>query len=310
MSFSKLAPLALPLLLACGADESPLAASDEAPLARDEPAGAVACTPTDVRMAAGGERVSRTAALYVTFDGEAPDDLRLWIEAPGGKHAGETFVAEGRATFLPLSPFAADVELTWKVRMCGDTVSGTVMTGALLHSLSEAALEQHYVGQRFALDLRAGAWLAPAAAVDNEALRFSLGGALLVDVLERERDTLRVAVSAALADNAGNYVSDARVVAAVVDLPLADNPYVPLELEALTVPTTHGDVAVRDMRLSLGLGADGFDDARLEGALDVGSEAACALLEGDDDGSCAPCREGGEESCLPLVVEGLFGLRL
>jgi hypothetical protein len=310
MSLSKPWLLSIVLLgAACGGDFSAISPTGESPIP-DPVRGSVACAPTDVRVAGGGERVSRTAAIYVRFDGEAPADLRIRVEGPTGKHGGELFEGPGRVTFLPSSPFPAHQTLTWRVRMCGATTSGTFHTGALIHPVSEATLDERFVGERFAIDTRVGNWSAPAGAVDNSALRFSFGGAILVDVMERVGAELRLGLSAALADNAGGYVSDARVVPVMFDASLTNNPYLAVELAELSLPTTHGDVAIRDLRLSLGLGADGFDDVRVEGMLDLGSENSCRVLEGSDGEPCLRCVEAGPESCRPLVVEKLFGLRL
>lgn len=301
-----LVTLVIPLaLLGCGG-EAP-ASSGDGPAAAEPLVGPAACSPDSVVVGHGGHRVSRMAAVYVTH-GEAPADLRVWVSGREGKHLGEVYTGPGRSTFLPVQPFPANATMTWHVRMCGEVFTGTFRTGALIRPVDEEVLDEQIVGRTFALDLRAGAWSAP---FDDAASRlvYRVGGALLIDVLERDGGDLRIAVTAAHPDNAGGYERDTAALAQVFDVSFADNPYATLTVDALALPTTGGGVVLRSAIIGLGFDDDGVTDAFVETLLEVDAET-CGLLDafGSPCGACDGADDDG--NCVLLAVDGLYGVAI
>lgn len=292
-------------LLGCGG-EAPASSGDGT--AAEEPlVETPACSPDSVVVGHGGHRVSRMAGVYVSH-GEAPADFRVWVSGPGGKHLGEVYEGPGRSTFLPVQPFPAHATMTWHVRMCGEVFTGTFRTGALIRPVDEVTLDEQIVGRTFALDLRAGAWSAP---FDDAASRlvYRVGGALLIDVIDRDGDDLRIAVTAAHPDNAGGYERDTASLAQVFDVSFADNPYATVTVEALALPTTGGGVTLRSAIIGLGFDDDGVTDAFVETLLEVDAET-CGLLDafGAPCGACVSADDDG--TCVSLQVNGLYGVPL
>lgn len=310
---SYLPVVVLPLFAACGGEE-PLTPASPAPVERGEPISSSAdCDPDDIVVGAGGPRVSRTAPVTVRH-GEAPDDLVVWVEGPEGKHAGETFPRDGKTVFLPVQPYPADAELTWNVRMCGEVHSGTFHTGSLLRPVADEVFDAQIAGQAYALDLRVGSWSASLAELSPkgeiaERLVFALGGALLVDVIDRDHGAIRVAVAAAHPDNAGGYTRASDAPAQVLELPWGDNPYATIALDALALETSSGEVTLRDALVGVGFDDDGVAEAFVSARLEV-SEGACALLS-EVGVACEPCSATDDEgTCFPVSIDDLYGIAL
>lgn len=295
-------------LVGCGGEE-PLTPAD-APVEEEAPpvASTADCDPDAIVVGAGGPRVSRTASITVRH-GEAPDDLQVWVSGPGGKQTGDLYANDGKTVLLPTQPYPANATMTWHVRMCGEEHTGTFRTGNLLRPVSDEVFDDAIAGTSYALDLRVGRWSAP---FDDGAKRlvYALGGALLVDVVEREHGVVRLALAAAAPDNAGGYTRDASAPSQVFELAWGDNPYTFVSLDGFRLATSSGEVVLREALVGVGFDVEGLSEAFVSARLEV-SDDACLLLA-EVGQACAPCVEGETDgpACVDISVENLYGIRL
>lgn len=313
-SLSLFAPVSLAGLIAaltaCGTEPPPpLPAGHPDNQAPAQPA----CTAhvVDVAPAADKLPVARATSIALRTDGPVDRDAKLVALDSDGVVAGELLIGPTGVELVPHRPLAAG-PVSWEAIVCGAHLAGAFEVGALLRPLHDDALAA-FAGRSYGLDLRGGAWQAPAAQEGLDlVLRSLFGGALVVTIDGIAPDRATVALGSGVIDAAGAVALDdagSRFQATVV---WKDNPYLAIALPPFSFAVDGRALTLASGTLVLGLTeAGGIEDARLTGELDarafgeVAGRDACHLLQAYSEQACMPCASDGAPSCFPLALSGL-----
>ncbi len=289
-------------LAACGA--SP-------PLQPITPSTSCNATALQVAPGDGAGPLHRMTPIAATWTGTATN-VFFDVHAGAKAVAGETFVDDNRAVFLPTEPLPASSTITARVSVCGFVDTSTFTTGAILHPLQEL---DTCVGQPYGMDLRTAHWAAPkpASAIAEVMLKWRLAPTLLVMLEAVDGNTGTFALIPGKLDKDGNTVPDPSRSAQFLTADLSGNPYVSLTPDNFPVAVGDGAVSLRSVDLVLGLGENGLEDGRLSAEVDVhgmrGVDNPCAVLHDLTGQGCYPCDETDSlGSCFLLEMNDVTAL--
>jgi hypothetical protein len=266
----------------------------------------------------GAQNITRTSPLVIHHPGTV-DDVTVVIRAPkAGVLGADVYVGATRTVAAPWGAWPANTELRWTAALCDQVYSGRFVTGALLRAPDERLLKDVYLDEPFSLDTRVGLWSGSVVDgveddVEAAAFRWRFGPSLLVTMREVTQEDIALRLAPAVADSAGTYEQDTQGRTFDLRVPRSNAAYLELGFAALEVTVRGQPIVLRETRMTLGLGADGYEDGAMYGQMDLrdyesDGHSGCDLADRLVNTPCEPCAFDGELSCIPFAVTGLAGL--
>lgn len=252
---------------------------------------------------------ARTSPIVIGFAGQAfAHSIKVRVTGPDGEVPGELMVSSGSIEVRTDRPLTKGPHLV-EASVCDSHVVRSFEAGEVHHPLADgdwAAL----LGQRFALDLRYGAWVEPEPRAGRELILRNLFASMLAVDLKKSADgelvaELRPALRSA--DGSVTVEDDAAVAAPLV----LQDPYMLASFETLALDAHGRALSLHDGTLVAGLTREGLVDVRVSAEVDlrdfgmVDGMGACELLELHTQSGCAPCSSDGEMACFALTLEGM-----